>query len=259
MKQLKTIFKKEQLESWRNFSWIWVPIAFILLSIMDPITTHYLPILMDAVGGVPEEMVFEMPEIPAADALMMSLAQISSLGALIIILLTTGTIASERKSGIIELILVKPVNHITYITAKWLAKLTLFFVSFVIGMLLSWYYVNLLFGTITFGEFSTTVLFYSLWIMLIITLTIFYSTLFKGPGPVAGITIASLIAMSVFNSIFANRLPWFPSQLSTHINEMLHNGTISSDLWATGLILIVLNAVLLFASFAIFKNKKITQ
>lgn len=259
MKQLKTVFKKEQLESWRNFSWIWVPIVFILLSIMDPITTHYLPILIDKVGGMPEGTAFEIPEIPAADALMMSLTEMSSLGALIIILLTVGTIAGERKSGVIELILVKPINHVTYITAKWLAKLTLFFVSFVIGMLLSWYYVNQLFGAITFGEFLTTVLFYGLWIMFVITLTIFYSTIFKGSGPVAGISIVTLIAMSIFNSIFSNRLSWFPSQLSTHINEMLHSGTISTDLWATGLILIGLNAALLTASFTIFKNKKITQ
>lgn len=259
MNQLKTIIKKESLESWRNFSWIWVPLVFILLSIMDPITTYYLPILMDKVGGMPEGMAFDIPVIPAPDALMMSLAQISSLGALIIILLTMGTIAGERKSGVAELILVKPVNHVNYIMGKWLAKVTLFLVAFILGMLLSGYYINLLFGTITFGELLLTILFYSLWVMFIISLTIFYSTVLKSPGPVAGITIVTLIVMSIFNSVFSNRLPWFPSHLSAHINEMLYSGVVSTDLWATAFILIGLNALLLFASFTIFKNKKISQ
>ncbi|WP_440896414.1 ABC transporter permease [Amphibacillus sp. Q70] len=259
MNQLKTIFKKELLESWRNFSWIWVPIVFILLSIMDPITTYYLPVLMDKVGGIPEGMDFEIPTILAPEALSMSLAQISSLGALIIILLTMGTIAGERKSGIAELILVKPVSHIHYITAKWLAKFTLFFVSFTLGILLVGYYINQLFGTITVSELLLTILFYSFWIMFIISLTIFYSTLLKGPGLVAGVTIVTLIAMSIFNSVFTNRLPWFPSQISAHINEMVYSGSISTDLWITAFILIGLNCLLLLASFTIFKNKKITE
>src|SRR5690606_39587665 len=69
-----------------DLSWIWVPIVFILLSIMDPLTYYYLPKIMDAVGGVPEGMAFEIPEIPAPDAVMLALVQISSIGVLIVVL-----------------------------------------------------------------------------------------------------------------------------------------------------------------------------
>src|SRR5690625_5237467 len=118
MSQFLTIYKKEALEIWRNFSWLWVPLVFILLAIMDPITYYFMPKLMEALGGMPEGMVFEFPEIPASDGVMIALTQFSSIGELIIVLLTMGTIACERNCGNAELIPVKSDNHITYILAK---------------------------------------------------------------------------------------------------------------------------------------------
>src|SRR5690625_507295 len=182
---------------------------------------------------------------------MLALTQFSSIGVLIIVLLTMGTIAGERKSGIAELILVKPVNHITYILAKWAAKLSLFIISFSIGMLLNWYYVNLLFGEILFKEILYTILFYSLWILFVVSLAIFFSIIFKNSGPVAGVSIGVLIVTSVVNGIVSHRLNWFPNQLSPHINDMLTNGQISTDRKSTRL-----NSSHVAISYAVFCLKK---
>ncbi|WP_017473737.1 ABC transporter permease [Amphibacillus jilinensis] len=249
-----TLLKKECLESWRQFSWFWVPIVFILLAIMDPLTTYYMPTLLDAVGGLPEGTIFEMPDVTAADAMMMSLSQMSMFGVLIIILLTMGTISGERKSGVAELILVKPVNHSLYITAKWLAKLILFLSSFIIAMLSSWYYINLLFDTITFTDWFYMVVFYSLWIGFVVSLTIFYNSFSNKPGLVAAKTVGTLVMMALVNSILFHRLPWFPNNLSTHIGQMLNEGRLSQELWATAIILALLNGLLLFCSFATFRK-----
>ncbi|MDY0407538.1 hypothetical protein [Paracerasibacillus soli] len=54
------LLQKEMVENWRNFKWIWVPLVFILLAIMDPISTYYLPQILEAVGGLPEGAVFEI-------------------------------------------------------------------------------------------------------------------------------------------------------------------------------------------------------
>lgn len=257
MKQFITILKKEQLEYWRNFSWIWVPVVFILLAIMDPITTYYLPIILDSLGGLPEGATFELPEIPAADAFMMSLAQISLFGMLIIVLLTMGTIAGERKSGITELVLVKPIKYSVYITAKWLAKIKLFLAALMIGLLLSWYYVNILFGTLTFNQFIRALFFYSLWVIFVVSLTIFFNTLVKSPGLVGGLSVGVLVGMWMFNLIFSHRLPWFPNNLSSYIGDMLHSGEIPTELWGTALITILLSTGLLLLSFYTFKHKEL--
>src|SRR5690625_1772084 len=191
--QWMTLFKKEMLENWRNFKWIWVPLVITLLAIMDPITTYYMPIILDNVGGLPEGAVFEIPEPLPVDVIMMSLSQLSSLGVLIIILMSMGTIAGEIKNGVSELVLVKAVSYVNYITAKWTSLLFITWIALIIAMTTSWYYINLLFGEISLIALLETIFFYGLWLTFVITLTIFFSTLFKSPGLVAAITITTTI------------------------------------------------------------------
>ncbi|WP_226035350.1 ABC transporter permease [Aquibacillus saliphilus] len=257
--QWMTIFKKEMLEYWRNFKWIWVPLVFILIAIMDPITTYYLPKILDTVGGLPDGAVFEMPETPPVAALMMSLTELSMFGVLVIVLTSMGLIAGERKSGVAELVLVKPVGYFTYITSKWGATLLLVWVSLIIGLLTSWYYVNLLFGDISFAALLQVIFFYGLWLTLVVSITTFVNTLFRTPGVVGFVSIAILIVMSIFNQIFSNKVTWFPNNLSSHIGDMLDSGTISGDLWGTTFIIILLIISLLFASLLTFRGKEMAN
>lgn len=254
--QWRTIFYKEMLEDWRNFKWIWVPLVFILIAIMDPLSTYYLPKILEAVGGLPDGAVFEIPEVPASAALMMSLSEFSMFGVIVIVAITMGVIAGERKSGVAELILVKPVSYFTYITSKWGEKLLLIWTSYIIGMLFSWYYVNLLFGDISFGAFLQVLFFYGLWLSFVITVTILYNTIFKVPGVVGFVSIATLILMSIINQVFSHKLVWFPNTLSSHIGDLLDSGKISGDLWGTASIIILLIVILLFASLTLFRKKE---
>ncbi|SDC05501.1 ABC-2 type transport system permease protein [Pelagirhabdus alkalitolerans] len=257
MNQFKTLMNKEWLEHWRNFSWIWVPITFILIGIMDPITTYYLPVLLEEFGGFEEEIIFEIPAMSGADVLMMSLSEYSMFGVLIIILLTMGTIAAERQSGVSDLILVKPISTVYYILSKWLTKVIFFITSFILGMLFSWYYTNLLFDSISFSEWFWTILFYSLWLIFVITLVVFYNTLFNKQAVVAGVSVLTLIIMSIINGVFSNRMPWFPNNISALIADMLNEGQISTDLWIAFFVMIAIISSLLLLSFTTFsKNEK---
>ncbi|MRH44640.1 ABC transporter permease subunit [Aquibacillus halophilus] len=257
--QWKTIFKKEMLEYWRNFKWVWVPLVFILIAIMDPISTYYLPKILDAVGGLPDGAVFEMPEITPVAALMMSLSELSMFGVLVIVLMSMGLIAGERKSGVAELVLVKPVGYFTYISSKWGATLLLVWTSLIIGLLTSWYYVNLLYGDISFGALIQVIFFYGLWLTLVISITTFFNTLFKTPGIVGFLSIATIIVMSIFNQIFSHKITWFPNNLSSHIGDMLDSGSTSGELWGTALVTIIIIVALLFASLLAFRGKEMAN
>ncbi|MCT2534402.1 ABC transporter permease [Aquibacillus koreensis] len=254
--QWRTIFAKEMSEDWRNFKWVWVPLVFILIAIMDPITTYFLPKILDSVGGMPDGAVFEMPEVSPVDAIMMSLTELSMFGVLVTVVISMGVISGERKSGVAELVLVKPVGYFTYISSKWAGKLLLVLTSYIIGMLVSWYYVNILFGEITFSDFMSLLFFYGLWLVLVITITIFYNTLFKVPGVVGAVSIGTIIVMSILNQIFSHKLTWFPNSLSSHIGEMLTTGEISGDLWGTSVVIIILVIVLLVSSLFTFRGKE---
>ncbi|WP_051359488.1 ABC transporter permease [Paucisalibacillus globulus] len=254
--QWMTLFQKELLENWRNKKWVWVPLVIILLSVMDPLTTYYLPQIIDSVGGMPEGAVFEIPELAPTEVILMSLSQLSSLGILVIVLILMGTIAGERKSGVSELVLVKPVSYMNYITAKWVSYLLLVWVSLFLGLLVSWYYINILFGTLTFGEFLTVFFFYGMWLTLVVSLTIFYNTVFKSGGLVAFFTILTIMLMSIITQIFQHILDWSPNNLSSYILESLTSGEISSDLLATAAVTLGLSLILLLLASQIFKRKE---
>lgn len=255
-----TIFKKEILEDWRNFKWIWVPLVFIVICIMDPLSTYYLPQIIDAVGGMPEGAVFEVPAVQPEQAIMMSLAELSMFGVLVIVAISMAVIAGgERKSGVAELILVKPVSYFTYISAKWAAKGLLVFTSYLIGMLASWYYVNLLYGEITAGQFVSLFFFYLVWLIFVISLTIFYNTVVKIPGLVLTLSVVTIMGMSAINQIFGHHMSWFPNSISGHITEMLMVNKIPGALWAAASITIILSVVLLIASNFMLKTKEMAD
>ncbi|MDL4841852.1 ABC transporter permease [Aquibacillus rhizosphaerae] len=257
--QWKTIFVKEMLEDWRNFKWIWVPLVFILIAIMDPLTTYYMPKILDAVGGLPDGTVFEIPDVSPVAAMMMSLSEMSMFGVVVIVAITMGVIAGERRSGVAELVLVKPVSYLTYITSKWAEKLVLVWISFIIGMFASWYYVNLLFGEISFSAFLQVLFFYGLWLSLVVTITIFFNTLFKVPGLVLFVTIATIIMMSIINQVFSHVLIWFPNNMSSHIGGMLDGNHVSGDLWGTAFVTIEVIILLIIASLFSFRGKEMAN
>ncbi|SDR09311.1 ABC transporter permease [Virgibacillus salinus] len=257
--QWMTLFKKELLENIRNFKWIWVPLVMILIATMDPVSSYYLPQIIDAVGGMPEGTEFQLPDFTPSDVVMMSLSQISSIGVLVIVLMSMGTIAGERKSGVSELVLVKPVSYTNYITAKWAAVLLLTLTALALGMLSSWYYVNLLFGELSFGELLQIIFFYGLWLALVVSLSIFYNTLLKIPGLVAFLTIATILVMKLITTIFSHLLEWSPNNISGYINQMLVSGNVPSELTGAAIVTIVIIILLVAGSIFTFKSKEMAS
>lgn len=254
--QWMTLFKKEMLENWRNSKWIWFPLVIVLLAIMDPITTYYLPKIIEFSGGMPDGATFEMPMPEPPGVIMMSLGQFSSLGVLVIVLISMGTIAGERQSGIAELILVKPVSYQNYITAKWTSLNLLVWVSLLLGLIASWYYTNLLFGDISFLAVLRVVFFYGLWFTFVCTISIFFNTWVNKPGLVAALTIITILCMSIVTSAFGHLLTWSPIHLSTYIHDMLILNEVSTSLIATSIVTIILIYLLLMGSVMVIKKKE---
>ncbi|MEC3883282.1 ABC transporter permease subunit [Halobacillus litoralis] len=255
--QWMTIYKKECLESARNYKWVWVPLVFILFCIMDPLTTYYLPQILESTGGLPEGAVFDIPTPPAANVFMMSISQINTLGVLVITLITMGTIAGERKSGVAELILVKPVSYTAYVTAKWAAHVTLVLLSIFVGLIASWYYVQLLFGDVSFMYALITAAFYSLYIILVISISLFMNTWTKIPGVVLFLTISIILVLNLITSIFSHLLEWSPTTITSHLPALLRSGEVGQDLWMAALITILLIISLLFGAIQTLKRREI--
>mgnify|MGYP001186272157 FL=1 len=253
--QFQVMFKKELLENWRNFKWIWVPIVFIILAIMDPITTYYLPRILETVGGLPEGAVFSIPMPSPAEAVGMSYAQIGSIGVLIVAVISMGTIAGEIRSGVYEMILSKPVSYANYIMSKFSAYSLIILLSLIVSMIASWYYVSLLFGDIAFSTVIVSAVFYTFYLLFILSITVVLNTLLKSPGLVAFLTIIIVIALNIITDIFSHVLTWSPLMVSNHTLAFLYDGSLTSELIGSVSLAIIFTALLLVVATMILQRR----
>jgi ABC-2 type transport system permease protein len=256
MSQWLTLFQKEIVEMWRNFKWIWVPITFILLGVSKPVTTYFTPQILKSVG-VPKGAKIELPMPSAPEVLIQSLSQYTSFGVLIIVLTAMGIIAAERKSGVAAMILVKPVSYPSFVTAKWTGALLLAWLSFFVGYLASWYYTGVLFDWVPLGDFFQSFFIYGLWLTVVLTITLFFSSALLSPGAAGFLSLAATIIVSLVSSTLSNVLEWSPSQLTGYADQILLSKGISDDLLPASLLSVVIIIVLLIVSVVVFRKKEL--
>src|SRR5699024_10309810 len=106
---------------------------------MDRCTYYCLPHISELSGVLLEGDVLELPNMQPALVATISLESLSTYCIVILALITMGAISGEIKSGVIEMILVKPVKYSHYITAKWSANALLILTALFLGIGLSWY------------------------------------------------------------------------------------------------------------------------
>ncbi|RIW35120.1 ABC transporter permease [Bacillus salacetis] len=258
MRQFIVLLKKELLESRRNLKWVWMPVVFILFGITEPLTAYYMPDILDAVGNLPEGAVIEIPTPTSEEVLLSTLGQYSMLGVLVIVLGFMGTVAGERKNGSAFLVLAKPVSSRNYILSKWTAAMIIVWVSYISGMLISWYYINILFEAIAAEYFMQTLIAYGLWLSFVLSLTVFFSSLTSSQGLSAFSAIAASILLSFLSGTFSRQLEWLPSQLSSYAEEIMLEGNWSFDLSMTMIITMGSIILLMAASSKIFKNSELS-
>lgn len=257
MSQWFTLLQKEILEMWRNFKWIWVPITFILLGVKEPVSDYYMPQILKAAGGLPKGAVIKIPTPSPPEILAKCLSDFSSIGVLIIVLTTMGIIAAERKSGVAAMILVKPVSYRSFITAKWAGSLLLMWLSFFIGYLATWYYTGILFKWVPVGDLFQSYFFYGLWLTVILTITVFFSSAVLTPGVAGFLSLAAVIVVNLVSSSLSHRLQWSPALLTNYANDILISGKFSAYILPASLLSAVCIILLLVISIFIFRKKEL--
>lgn len=258
MKQWFTLYNKEMLEMARSAKWLWLPLVFAALGIMQPVTTYYMPQLLESMGGLPEGAVIQIPVPSPPEVLVSSLSQFGSIGVLILVLASMAAVSGERASGVAAMVMMKPVPHVSYISSKWAGLLTLTLASFAVGYGGSWYYTELLFGPVEPGKVFSSFFVYALWLVFIVTLTLLMSSLLKANGAIAFVSVGTATALSIAGGMFAKAMRWSPGALSGHAGALLMEGKGGAGLAISLTASCLLVAALLAAAVLVFKRKPLT-
>lgn len=258
MKQFLIFLKKENVESMRNFKWLWMPLLFIVLGLTQPITTYYLPKMIDSIGDLPKGSVIKIPQPEAADVLFGTITQqFNMIGILAIVLAFMGSIPSERKNGSAALILVKPVSYNSYLLAKWTSALLLVWVSYILGMLANWYYTYQLFALVDFVIMLKGLIIYGIWLTLVVTFIFFFGSILNTAGATAAFTLIITIIFSFIPNIVQEKLAWFPSKLMQYTGQLWSYETLQDGTISAMVVTLCIITLFLASSLFLFKRKEL--
>jgi ABC-2 type transport system permease protein len=257
MRQWIVMYNKEMLEMWRSFKWLWVPLVFILLGIMQPVTTYYLPQILESAGGLPEGAVIEIPLPTGAQVMAEVISQYSIMGVLILVLAGMAIVAGEKQSRSIGLILVRPVPHVAFISAKWAGLVTMTISSLLLGSLAGWYYTELLFDDVSVGHLVNGVLVYGLWLIFVVTILVMMSTLLRGNSAVAFVTVLIAACVSILTGVFERWMLWSPARLTHHAASLLVNGVAGEGFILSIVVTVIIIIVLLTAAVFALKRQEL--
>ena len=257
MKNMLVLLRKEMVESMKNGKWIWLPIVFVIIGITQPISSYYMPQIIEMAGNLPEGAKIELPTPTGEEVLAGTLGQYGTIGTLLFVLATMGVISNERQNGSLTLVMVRPVSATQYILSKWLGQLILTLSALFLSYGLTWYYTNLLFNQVSWSAFISSFLVYSLWIVFLVSVTIMLGTVLTNNGGIAGSSISFLAALSLITGLLTRFMEWSPATLRDQAtNILVHQEVLDTFLLAISST-IGLSAV--FVALAVISFKRLER
>ncbi len=253
MNQFMTFFKKEWLETWRSLKFIWVPLVFVILGIMDPLTYYFMDEIMASVGNLPEGYEMLLPDMMPVDIYASVTGQFQLIGLIVLVSIFASGISRERQSGTATLLYVRPISYTSYFLSKWVMAVVLAVCVVVIGYFSTMYYTNLLFGSVPFDKFLAMVGTYSIWIIFAVSFTLAMSAAFK----TSVATALSILAIPVFlliESVIGKYWTMTPWKLGNYGVQILAGDIVWKDYYGSLTITVILT--ILFIVLGIFMSKK---
>jgi ABC-2 type transport system permease protein len=207
----RELLVKELLEAWRTYRLIVVALLFLALGVMAPVVTKYLPDIIRAFGPAGFEV--DLPTPGIADVLDQLLKNTVQFGALAAILLSMGSVATERERGTAAFVLAKPVTRTAFLAAKLVALGIQFAIAIGLATAGAWLYTALLFHRppiLPWVELGALV-----WLSTAVyaSITFLGSVIARSSLGAAGIGFLGLIVLSLL-SIVPNFTTWLPAGLS---------------------------------------------
>ncbi|CAN7317826.1 ABC transporter permease [Paenibacillus sp. LjRoot56] len=258
MNNFNVLMKKEFVQMVREFKVIWLPLVFIFLGVTQPVVSHYLPSILKTLGGAQGITIDpSMAAQQGGEVLATTLAaQFDQLGVIIIAISMMGVLQTDKVNGMLAFILTRPVTIVSYIGGKIIANFIFVACSVVLGYLISYVYVNLLFTNVNFVDAIIASLFYLLWVLFMVTFTTMISTIFNSQGIIALISIVFLLGCRIVLGLSTLTDFMNPASMSKHAMEVLITGAANPNvIWNVLMVLLWIVLTIIVTIFWISSKK----
>ncbi len=200
---LAVLLAKELREQWRTYRFLVVAVVFVAFSgLMSPLVARLTPALIEGLtSSAGQPISIQLPEPTAADALAQFLKNLTQIGVIALILVSMGSVASERERGTAALVLSKPVSRLSFLMAKFTALTLVFAVSVTLAALACWGYTVVLFGPFEPLWLLQVSLQAALYLWVILAATFLGSTAFRSQIAAAGVAFGLYVGLSVLGMV----------------------------------------------------------
>ncbi|MFS0724924.1 ABC transporter permease subunit [Paenibacillus sp. 1P07SE] len=236
MSRLTVLLKKEWLEASRSYKLIWLPVAFMILGILQPLSSYYLPDILRMAGGLPEGMELMIPELSGEEVLASALSdQFDQLGMMILVISLMNMVVADKSSGMLTFMLTRSTTLSEYLASKWIANMVLLAMSLAAGLFMAWVYTALLYNTVALSALLLTFVLYLLWGALVLSFTLMLGALLTRTAGVAIIGIVVVVTLKIATLAGGFWHTINPASLSSHAVQLLTTGTLPSAAGLTAL------------------------
>lgn len=204
------LLEKEVIEAWRTYRLGIVCGLFVVLGILSPVVTRYLPQIVRAFA--PPGFEIGLPEMGIVDVIDQLLKSVVQFGALAAVLITMGSVAGEKERGTAALVLAKPVSRAAFLWAKFVALGMVFGLATGLAVVAAWLYTTLLFEQPPILPWLSMAMVIWLSTMVYVSITFLGSAALRSPLGAAAVGFAGLIGLSLA-SIVSTLNPWLPAGL----------------------------------------------
>ena len=253
MTNFSILFQKEWRENVRNFKILWIPLVFILFGISEPLTYYYLPQILNAVGNVPSDMVFQLPDYTPEQIIMSTIGQYQFIGMLIVAFGFAGIIARERKNGTATMLYVRPISYTSYVLSKLTIMGILIIGSACIGLLANVYYTYILYGTVDTVAFIGFLATYSVWLVFAIGVVICASAVFS-TGIASVVSVFLLVVVQLVDGLLGAYWTVSPWKLPMYAGQILSGNTDTTPFFWSLIVTLVVVVLLLAGAVYIAKR-----
>lgn len=168
---------KEFKENLRSYKVLILAFLMILFGLMSPILAKIMP---DVLSSMALDISMVMPEPTYIDAYTQFFKNLTQMGVIAVILLFSTSVSQERIKGTASLMLTKNLSRSTFLISKFSSISILWTITYFLSALITYVYTKNLFSYTNTVE-HLLLSFGSLWVfvLLIIAITMFFSTLFS--------------------------------------------------------------------------------
>lgn len=199
MRALRILLGKELHEQVRTLRLPVIVILFALLGMLSPVLARYILEIVSAVGG--EDLTGVIPEPSVADAAIQFTKNLGQFGVLAAILLTMGSVATEKDHGTAAFLLTKPLGRGAFLLAKVLALGALLGLSTAVAGALCWFYAAVLFEPLPVAGFAGACLLVWLSLSAFAAITFLASVVARSALVAGGIGILALLVAGILSAL----------------------------------------------------------